>query len=293
MINFKFQLALPMNKDSVIIKSQGTGKKLKFFTPEGYKARNAFIKWIQSKGITEQIWYDRYYLNILLDSQRPRCKYKDCNNYVTFNYSKSNGYEYSEFCCHSCCQKNNWDRNNGESRNKLSKTNKQKYIDDESLRHKKSEETKEGFRKSGAYDLDENGKNRFSNSKLNFYKTEEGKDITIIGIGKTVASAMELAQQLENEEIEAEVINARFLKPFDKETIKKSIMKTKKVITLEDNTIIGGLGSEVKEIIAKDKCVQNIEIDTYGINDEFMGYATWDDIFKKVKDKEYKTRRNN
>lgn len=176
MINFKFQLALPMNKDSVIIKSQGTGKKLKFFTPEGYKDRNAFIKWIQSKGITEQIWYDRYYLNILLDSQRPRCKYKDCNNYVTFNYSKSNGYEYSEFCCHSCCQKNNWDRNNGESRNKLSKTNKQKYIDDESLRHKKSEETKEGFRKSGAYDLDENGKNRFSNSKLNFYKTEEGKD---------------------------------------------------------------------------------------------------------------------
>jgi len=122
---------------------------------------------------------------------------------------------------------------------------------------------------------------------------QEGKDITIIGIGKTVASCIELAEKLKNEKIEAEVINARFLKPFDKDTIKKSIAKTKRVVTLEDNTIIGGLGSEVKEIIAKDKCVQNIEIDTYGINDEFMGYATWDDIFKKVKDKEYKTRRNN
>ena len=116
---------------------------------------------------------------------------------------------------------------------------------------------------------------------------QEGKDITIIGIGKTVASAIELAENLNNQGIEAEVINARFLKPFDKETIKKSIMKTKKVITLEDNTVIGGLGSEVKEIIAKDKSIQNIEIDTYGINDEFMGFATWEDIFKKVKEKDY------
>ena len=122
---------------------------------------------------------------------------------------------------------------------------------------------------------------------------QEGKDITIIGIGKTVASCIELAEKLKDEKIEAEVINARFLKPFDKETIKKSITKTKKVITLEDNTIIGGLGTEVKEIISTDKNMQDIEIDTYGINDEFMGYATWDDIFKKVKDKEYKTRRNN
>ena len=122
---------------------------------------------------------------------------------------------------------------------------------------------------------------------------QEGKDITIIGIGKTVASCIELAEKLKDEKIEAEVINARFLKPFDKDTIKKSITKTKKVITLEDNTIIGGLGTEVKEIISTDKNMQDIEIDTYGINDEFMGYATWDDIFKKVKDKEYKTRRNN
>ena len=116
---------------------------------------------------------------------------------------------------------------------------------------------------------------------------QEGKDITIIGIGKTVASAIELAQKLKEEKIEAEVINTRFLKPFDKETIKKSIMKTQKVITLEDNTIIGGLGSEVKEIIAKDKEIQNIEIDTYGINDEFMGFATWEDIFKKIEEKNY------
>ena len=117
---------------------------------------------------------------------------------------------------------------------------------------------------------------------------QEGKDLSIIGIGKTVASCVELAKKLKDEKIEAEVINSRFLKPFDQETIKKSIIKTKKVITLEDNTIIGGLGSEIKEIIASNKNMQDIEIESYGINDEFMGFATWDDIFKKAKEKNYK-----
>ena len=114
---------------------------------------------------------------------------------------------------------------------------------------------------------------------------QEGKDITIIGIGKTVASAVELAKELKDRKINAEVINSRFLKPFDKETIKKSISKTKKVITLEDNTIIGGLGSEIKEIIASDNAMHDIEIESYGLEDKFMGYETWEDIFKKVKEK--------
>jgi len=112
---------------------------------------------------------------------------------------------------------------------------------------------------------------------------QEGKDITIIGIGKTAKSSIELAKKLKSENIEAEVINSRFLKPFDKETVKKSLCKTKKVITLEDNTIIGGLGSEVKEIISSDTSIQNIEIQSYGIEDEFMGFATWEDIFNKIK----------
>lgn len=111
----------------------------------------------------------------------------------------------------------------------------------------------------------------------------EGKDVTIVGIGKTVASAIELADKLKENEIEAEVINARFLKPFDKETIVKSITKTRKVITMEDNTIVGGLGTEIKELIATNKEMQNIEIKTYGIEDEFVGFSTWEDLFEKIK----------
>ena len=116
--------------------------------------------------------------------------------------------------------------------------------------------------------------------------SKEGKDITIIGIGKTVSSAIKLAKGMKEEQIYAEVINARFLKPFDKEKIIKSIVKTKKVITMEDNTIVGGLGSEVKELIASNNDLQDIEIKTYGIEDKFMGFATWDNIFKKIEEQE-------
>jgi len=65
---------------------------------------------------------------------------------------------------------------------------------------------------------------------------KEGKDLSIIAIGKTVARAMKIANEIEKkkEEITVEVINSRFLKPIDKETIKKSIEKTKQVITIED-----------------------------------------------------------
>ena len=114
---------------------------------------------------------------------------------------------------------------------------------------------------------------------------QEGKDLSLIGIGKTVSSAIELAQKLKIEKIEAEVINLRFLKPFDQETIKKSIAKTKNVITLEDNALIAGIGSEVRELVSKEKNMQNIEIQTYGIQDKFMGFSTWEELFKEIQEK--------
>lgn len=70
---------------------------------------------------------------------------------------------------------------------------------------------------------------------------KEGQDLSIIAIGKMVDRAMEVARILENNGKSVEVINARFLKPIDKETILKSIAKTKNVITIEDNIIKGGL----------------------------------------------------
>lgn len=82
------------------------------------------------------------------------------------------------------------------------------------------------------------GKVKFDNcDKINLGKAEvikKGTDLTIIAIGKMVERAVEVSNLLEKDNINAEVVNARFLKPLDEETLLNSIRKTKKVITIED-----------------------------------------------------------
>ena len=83
-----------------------------------------------------------------------------------------------------------------------------------------------------------------SNLPISIGKAEvlkTGEDLSIIAIGKMVSRAMEVAEILEKEGKHVEVINARFLKPIDKDTIIDSITKTKNVITIEDNVLKGGL----------------------------------------------------
>ena len=73
----------------------------------------------------------------------------------------------------------------------------------------------------------------------------EGKDVTIIASGITVASALEAAQKLEADGISAEVINIHTIKPLDEELVVASAKKTGKVVTAEEHSVIGGLGSAV------------------------------------------------
>ena len=108
---------------------------------------------------------------------------------------------------------------------------------------------------------------------------KEGKDITIVAIGKRVAKAMEMAEKLRQNEIDAEVINARFLKPLDKETIKTSIEKTKNVITMEDGTEINGLGTAVEELIVEEN-LQNIKFKKYAWPDEFIRHGSVEELEK-------------
>ena len=108
---------------------------------------------------------------------------------------------------------------------------------------------------------------------------KEGKEISIIAIGKTVARAMEVSNMLEKNKISAEVINARFLKPLDKEIIKNSINKTKFVITIEDGTIINGLGTAIKELIVNEK-LKEVEIKSYAYPDEFIKHGEVSELEK-------------
>ena len=102
---------------------------------------------------------------------------------------------------------------------------------------------------------------------------KEGQDVTIIGIGKMTAMAMKVANELEKDDINAEVINARFLKPLDESKITESISNTKFVITIEDGTEIGGLGSSIKELIIN-KQLEDVKIKCFAYPDEFIKHGS-------------------
>ena len=93
-----------------------------------------------------------------------------------------------------------------------------------------------------------------------------------------VARAVEVADILKEEGINAEVINARFLKPLDEETITNSITKTKVVITIEDNIIEGALGTRIEELIVE-KNIQ-AKIRKFGYPDKFIKHGTPQELEK-------------
>ena len=78
----------------------------------------------------------------------------------------------------------------------------------------------------------------------------EGKDVTIIATGITVSSALEAADMLATDGISAEVINIHTIKPLDEELVITSAKKTGKVVTAEEHSVIGGLGSAVCDCLS-------------------------------------------
>lgn len=119
---------------------------------------------------------------------------------------------------------------------------------------------------------------KYSNAEI----LKKGKDISIIAIGNMVSRAIDVATILEKENIKCDVINTRFLKPLDEVTILNSIKKTKNVITIEDNTIIGGLSSSIKELIVNNN-LNNIKIKSYAYPDKFIEHGKVDELEKKYK----------
>jgi len=80
---------------------------------------------------------------------------------------------------------------------------------------------------------------------------KEGKDLTIVATGICVGNALEAAKMLEADGIDAEVINICTIKPLDEEIIINSAKKTGKVVTAEEHSVIGGLGSAVCDTLSE------------------------------------------
>ena len=118
--------------------------------------------------------------------------------------------------------------------------------------------------------------------KIKLGKSElikEGENITIIAIGRMVDRAVEVAKLLEEKNIQAEVINARFLKPLDKENILKSIQKTRKVVTIEDGLLNGGLYTNVLDLLNRSD-LQDIQVIPFGYDDCFITHGSIEELDK-------------
>ena len=106
---------------------------------------------------------------------------------------------------------------------------------------------------------------------------KEGTDITLIGSGIMVARCKEAAEILKKQGISAEVINVSTIKPLDKETIVKSVSKTRHVVTAENNTVIGGLGGAVAEILSEECPTKMARI---GVKDKFGHSGLIDELLE-------------
>ena len=95
---------------------------------------------------------------------------------------------------------------------------------------------------------------------------KEGTDVTIFATGLCVSSALEAAEKLKEDGIDAEIVNIHTIKPIDRELVIASAKKTGKVVTAEEHSVIGGLGSAVAEVLSEEAPTKLLRI---GVEDVF------------------------
>ncbi len=108
----------------------------------------------------------------------------------------------------------------------------------------------------------------------------EGGDVVLLPVGAMVAACMKAAGKLKKDGIAATVINARFIKPLDKALITRHVKKVKKVVTIEENVLMGGFGSAVLELI-HDSGLNNVHCMRIGIPDKFIEHGSQPFLRKK------------
>ena len=103
----------------------------------------------------------------------------------------------------------------------------------------------------------------------------DGSDLTIIGAGETVYHAYEAGKQLKEQGISARVLDLSWIKPFDKEAVLKAARDTKRIITVEEHSMFGGLGAMVTETLSENP----VPVRIIGIPDENAVHGNNKEIF--------------
>jgi 1-deoxy-D-xylulose-5-phosphate synthase len=108
----------------------------------------------------------------------------------------------------------------------------------------------------------------------------EGDDVAIIGYGYGVTPALQAAETLRDEGIEATVINARFCKPLDSELILEAARRCGRVVTVEDGVRMGGFGSAVLEMLQDHGC--RVPVIRLGIPDHFIEHGKREKLLERL-----------
>ena len=107
---------------------------------------------------------------------------------------------------------------------------------------------------------------------------KEGSDVTILCSGIMAAESIKAAEMLKNDGIDAEIINIHTIKPLDVQMVAKSAKKTGAVVTAENHSVIGGLGSAVSEALSES---YPVPVRRVGINDHFGEVGLTDFLMEK------------
>ncbi len=110
---------------------------------------------------------------------------------------------------------------------------------------------------------------------------KDGKDATILAIGSTVYPARDAARILESRGIDLSVVNARFVKPLDRDLILDAARRTGALITVEENVLQGGFGSAVLELL-EEEGVTNVRVKRIGIPDRYIEHGSQAQLRKEL-----------
>jgi len=109
----------------------------------------------------------------------------------------------------------------------------------------------------------------------------EGGDVAIFAIGQSVLPSLEAAELLHRQGVEASVINARFVKPLDEGLIADFSLRTGNLMTVEENSVVGGFGSAVAEVLLR-RGITGVKMKTIGLPDSFIRHGSQSDLRREV-----------
>lgn len=110
---------------------------------------------------------------------------------------------------------------------------------------------------------------------------KEGEDVAILTFGTTIPMALEAAKHLEQQGISVKVVNARFIKPLDRQMLSDLFERKMPVLTIEEAVLQGGFGSSILEFAFENRYFDAV-IDRMGIPDQFIEHGSVDELLKEI-----------